>query len=149
MKKKLFALALCVIMVVAMAAPALALEPALKVFTKAPSASGISPRYIPCPQGGFHTMEGRGQAWVYEGSYQNPGALILHGCCSQCTKCRLALATENNPFSAFETQKIGKYAMWTATGNLSSLGTNFYGGLDGEYYGSLKDDPFWAGFQFA
>lgn len=61
--------------------------------------------YLPCPQGGKHTVGPRGYGQVYIN-----GKVALEGPSSQCSKCYVAIVTEFNPFSPYVTA-FGNYAI--------------------------------------
>lgn len=149
MKKRLFTLALCIIMAFTMGMSAFAESSSFATFpTEDSPESTADPRYVPCPGGGRHRMKNKGFAYVYAGSYDNPGELLMNGGqCSQCTQCHLALASDINPVTD-PGRGLGRYAIWYCNYSLPVGPTIFYGGLHGSYYGSLMDDPFWSGFEF-
>ena len=108
--------------------------------------AGISPFYVvSCPQGGKHTMVGRGVAWIYSGSFNNPGSLQLTGFASQCTKCHLVLGSEG---SMYQSRVIGRYALYSAVSPVSNAGVNIFGGINGSFYGNVSQDSFWSGFEW-
>lgn len=107
---------------------------------------GITPRYtVSCPKGGKHHMAGRGWGYCYSGSLLNPGKLLIKGATSQCVKCYIVLVSDGNVFHG---QKIGKYVLWNANGNVSNAATFVYGGILGTFNGNRTSDPFLSGFEW-
>lgn len=106
----------------------------------------VTPRYYPsCPEGGKHRMQGRGVAWVYSGSYQSPGKLLIYGFANQCANCHEVVASEGNPRLS---GVLGKYRIESHNEPISSSGVVIYGGITGSFYGKLVEDPYWAGYEF-
>lgn len=64
----------------------------------------VEPLYVPCPQGGKHTMVGRGVGFVYI----NGGLVLDSGQTSQCSKCHIVIISWYNPFNP-ATDRLGDY----------------------------------------
>jgi hypothetical protein len=105
-------------------------------------------RYVTCPEGGKHSMTGRGRGRVYAGA---PGsAIALDGFASQCDKCYLTLITQNNMFNNLPgILKIpGKYSINSAQGYIPTGWVEHYYGLSGTCNVPYLQDSFFAGFEF-
>ena len=100
-------------------------------------------KYAPCPEGGKHTMVGRGTGFTYRGAYLSTD-LVIRGFCSQCSKCGEFIISEYCPFWDGVT-KLGTYAEGQANYALSNVSTSYYTN-DFYYNDSLAQDPYFRSF---
>lgn len=109
----------------------------------------ITPFWIAsCSGGGKHSMRIQGSCWVYTGTGPaNPGSCIISsGNANQCTKCRLVVASQWNPR---DDQVLGNYTVFQYEKLYGSGGFRFYVGSNHDsFYGNLKSDPYFSGFDW-
>lgn len=87
--------------------------------------------YLPCPEGGKHTMVARGTGFIYI-----DGEQVMEGQTSQCSKCYTVIISENNPFY-YWVDSLGTYA---EQGHNALVGNPTIMSTDRLYYNSDLSD---------
>jgi hypothetical protein len=103
--------------------------------------SDFEAQYIPCPEGGFHTMYSHGKGELS----QDGEELIASGYAWQCSKCKEVIVSENNPLH-YGVNSLGTYGVQQVGWNLRTS----YSMTDPDYvdYNSSLDDPPWDSYQW-